>query len=501
MAQDDPYLRDLLKPRRSSKMPAGIAVLAILVLGLGGLMILLSGDDEQPHKAQAHQPQTTHITHASTLVFASIEAARMPLKVAPAPTEEPETVKPSTAQEVAVWEDGKATTLNGALAKNESVSLALQRRNISSRDIHLAVSSMAKVYNFRTSRPGDQWLVEVDEQGQITRFRYQTSLEDIWETTKQGDDYVAEKIKVPLEHRIEVASGYVEASLWDSLSGAGLSSSLTTRFLDAFSPAVDFGQETQPGDRFSVVYEEIYLDGQKLRDGRLLAAAYESSQGLYQAFGNIPPNTDEADNTSSATEYFDDQGQSLKYSFLKSPLTNVRITSRFGMRFHPVLKRNKPHNGVDYGASTGTPVMSVADGTVVFAGWKGANGKLVVLKHENGLTTHYAHLSYIPRTLKRGKEVKQKELIGHVGSTGRSTGPHLHYGVKDNGKWVDPLGVKFRRAAPLKGRERQVFLSEIVAPLQRKLGIEEGHLKVRGTFNSTAFTQNMPAQEIPFDDF
>lgn len=499
MSQDDPYLQDLLKPRRrggSSKWLIGS--LAVLALGLGSLMFALSGDDEPAPQASATQPEATHIEYTSALVNQSIEAARQPLKVAPAP-EEIETPKPAAAQELVGWEEGKSTSLTGALAKNESVSLALQRRNLSSRSIHLAVSAMSKVFNFRTSRPGDQWLVEVDEQGQIVRFRYQTSLEDIWETSKQGEDYVAEKIKVPLEHRIEVTSGYVEASLWDSLSGAGLSNAVTTRFLDIFSNSVDFGQETQPGDRFSVVYEEIYLDGQKLRDGRVLAAAYESSQGLHQGYALISQDDPEH---AQPIDYYDEDGQSLKYSFLKSPLTNVRITSRFGMRFHPVLKRHKPHNGVDYGAPTGTPVMAVADGVVVSAGWKGPNGKLVVLKHDNGLTTHYAHLSYIPRSLKKGTTVRQKELIGHVGSTGRSTGPHLHYGVKDNGKWIDPMGLKVRRAAPLKGKAKAQFVSETVTLLQRKLGIEQGHLKVRGVFNSAAYTQSsVPAQEDPFEDF
>ena len=504
MSQDDPYLHDLLKARRARRLsPGPIVALAIVVILLGALMLKLSGQQEPEPMATA-QPRALGVEYASALVQHSVEAAQLPLRVAAAPDEDAEDAPSSPAaapgaplpsEPLPSWEDGKAVSLSGVLAKNESISAALQRRHVASRHVHLAVSAMAKVFNFRTSRPGDQWTVDVDERGQITRLRYQTSPEDIWETTRHAEDYVTEKVKVPLERRVEVASGHVEASLWDSLTGAGLTKAQAATYLELFTHIIDFGAETQPGDRFSMVFEEIYLEGQKLRSGRILAAAYEGSGGLRQAFALLD------DEEGQRPEYFDEHGNSLRHTFLKSPLTTARVTSRFGMRFHPVLKRKKMHNGVDYGAPTGTPIMAVADGVVVSAGWEGANGKLVVLKHANGMTTHYAHLSYIPRALKRGKEVRQRDIIGHVGSTGRSTGPHLHYGVKQQGRWIDPLTMTSTRAPGLKGKGRQSYLTEVVAPLQRRLGVEGKQLKVRGTFTPAQAHAQRPQEDTPFEDF
>lgn len=336
----------------------------------------------------------------------------------------------------------------GVLEKNQTVGAALESVDLSAGVIHEVVQAASKEIDFRRSRPGDAWLVELDEAGQVQRFEYASSPEERWEVLRDGAQYRVGAIEV--DRTVEEVSvhGAVSSSLWQSFDDHGASGALAQRFTDLFQYTVDFNSETQPGDEFSVVYEKISVDGAYLRDGRILAARYKGAVGTYYGFFH-----EDGENTG----YFDAEGDNLKRQFLKSPLATVRITSNFGRRFHPVLKKMKLHAGVDYGAPTGTPVNAVADGTVIYSGWKGANGKLVSLRHSGGYVTHYAHLSQIGSKVKVGARVKQKDQIGRVGTTGRSTGPHLHFGMTRHGTVINPLKVDFARAEPLKGAEREAF--------------------------------------------
>ena len=436
----------------------------VSILLLVGAAIYLAGFhdfEESPEELAARRDVS--VTLASEVVLRSVEAAREPLSVAHAAPDAGDLKQVGSHSRPAIetWQQGKEMDFRGVIARNESVSAALQKRGLSNHAIHLAVSSVGELFDFRHSKPGNEWAAHVDAMGQITRFRYKTSPEDVWEARRKSDGaYVSEKVEVPLEVRQETIGGQVTTSLWQSMENAGLSAPIVGSFIDIFSADIDFNAKTQPGDEFAVIFETIHLDGQMLRTGRILGARYKTPTESYAAFFYETEEDGEQG-------YYNQHGKSLQRLFLKNPLSNVRITSKFGKRFHPVLKRWKLHAGVDYGAPTGTPVMSVADGTVTFAGWKGANGKLVVIKHKNGYSTHYAHLSYIPTTIKPGVKVTRKTLIGKVGSTGRSTGPHLHFGMKKGGKFVDPLKVDMMQAPTLKGREFKRFEELVLAPLQK----------------------------------
>lgn len=468
MYQDDPYLKDLLKtnrkPKHTGKLWFGFAA---FLFGLVSLGIWLSIEpEEKPVVKETKEEFSFQFT--KEMVHQSIQAARLPLTIEKATEESQAPVK---KEPIAVWESGKSASLQGALKRNQSVAAALQQRKISSKAIHPISRAMSKVFNFKYSRPGDKWQVEVDEQGEITKFQYIQSPEDIWQVIRNVDGtLLAEKVKVPLDIRQRVATGLVETNLWDALTAAGLSAKVSKRFLHTLTPVMGEAFVSQPGDRFSIVYDEVYLNGQKLRDGRVKAIAYQTDDTLKTAFLK-----EEED---GRLAYYDQKGRSLEYDFLLKPVSQARLTSKFGPRFHPVLKRMKAHNGVDYAAPTGTPVLAAADGKVVFAGWKGANGKLVGIEHKSGLTTYYAHLSYIPKSMKRGLQVKQRQMIGHIGSTGRSTGPHLHFAVKRNGKWMDPLSIRPRRKVGLKGRAKEIFLTDKVEPLMRTLRIDEGVIRL-----------------------
>ncbi len=462
----DPFLNDLLRQPRSygSRSHQGrwrivvpvIAALGALVYGVGFYEF-----EESPEEIAERQLNT--VTMAHEVVHRSVDAARAPLSVADAAT--PDSAKKNTGSqqpEIERWQEGKSMDFKGIIARNQSVSSALQKRGLSNHAIHLAVSSIGELYDFRQSKPGDEWSAHVNAEGQITRFRYKTSPEDIWEARRKSDGtYMSEKVKVPLIVKREAIGGKVTTSLWQSMEKSGLSAPIVGSFIDIFSGEIDFKSTTQPGDEFAVLFETIHLDGEYLRTGRVLAARYKTPTDTYAAY--FYETEDE-----SEQGYYNAKGTNLQRLFLKNPLSNVRITSTFGKRFHPVLKRWKMHSGVDYGAPTGTPVMSVADGTVTFAGWKGANGNLVTVKHKNGYTTHYAHLSYIPRSIKSGVKVTKKTLIGKVGSTGRSTGPHLHFGMSKNGKFVDPLKVDIMRAPPLRGKEMKRFQETVLGPVNEE---------------------------------
>ena len=445
----DPFLNDLLRGQRGfqrrTNMGRRVAIVVALVLAVGTYWVLSGPSEEEEHAAQILRHDQV-FAMATARVHGSIEASRLPLQVVTDEDALSQTDGPPKKEPIKVWIEGQSADFKGSLARNESVFSALQKRKLTNKNIHDVVSATGEKFNFRHSRPKDSWEASVDTKGVVTRFRYQTSVEDIWETRRQHDGtYVCEKVKVPLEARQTIVAGVVSGSLWQSMEQAGLSAPIVGKFIDVFSHEVDFGAQTRPGDRFAIVYEKVFLNGEELRDGRVLAARYLTPEREFNAYWYETLDEDQG--------YFDGKGKSLQRQFLKSPLSNVRITSVFGKRFHPVLKRWKMHNGVDYGAPTGTPVMAVADGVVAFSGWKGANGNLVSIKHKTGHTTHYAHLSYIPPSIKRGKPVTKKTVIGRVGSTGRSTGPHLHFGMSVGGKYMDPFKVDFVRGRALAGKE------------------------------------------------
>lgn len=362
---------------------------------------------------------------------------------------------PEPAAEPTNWAPGQAVELRGELQKNESITIALSKRKVPSASMHAAIAALQSVVNFRRSKIGDPWEVDVDEDGHVTRLRYVAGPLDVWEAVRGAKGYEHRKVDVAAEKRIEVISGEIDASLWASFERAGASGRLAAALADIFAYTIDFATETQRGDRFHVAFESTWKDGERVAIGRIMGARYVGDVGDHFAFR-------------WKDAYYDESGESVERQFLRSPLKTTRITSSYGRRFHPVLKTMKMHAGVDYGAPTGTPVQAVADGTVTFAGWKGANGKLVGLKHAGGYTTYYAHLSKIDSAIRPGVRVKKKDVIGNVGSTGRSTGPHLHFGMKKNGAYINPLKVDFERGAPLGSTERKEFLAT-TAKLRKRL--------------------------------
>lgn len=241
------------------------------------------------------------------------------------------------------------------------------------------------------------------------------------------------------ERRLRIVQGTLASSLTEAVADAGGPVSLAFAMADVLQWDLDFNRDLRQGDRFQVLFEEVWVDGRERGVGNVVALRYENRGDLLEAYryGDEPA-------------YYDGEGRPLQKMFLRSPLPFSRVTSRFShRRFHPVLKSYRPHYGVDYGAPVGTAVRTTARGTVTSAGWSGGGGKTVKIRHANGYLTAYLHLSRFARGVTPGARVAQGDVIGYVGSTGLATGPHLDYRVQRDGRWIDPLRLDNVEADPL----------------------------------------------------
>jgi len=254
------------------------------------------------------------------------------------------------------------------------------------------------------------------------------------ERTAQG--FVSRVESAPLVATSRLASGTIRSSLFAATDDAGLPDAIATQMAEIFSNDIDFRRALRKNDRFNVVYEVLEGDGEALRTGRVLSAEFVNAGKTFQAMWFQSPGQDAPGGVAKGSYYTLD-GQSLRRAFLSSPVEFSRVSSGFAMRFHPILKQNRPHLGTDFAASTGTPARTVGDGVVEFSGVQNGYGNVIFIRHRNNTETVYAHLSKL--MVQRGQTVSQGQTIGLVGSTGWATGPHLHFEVRVNGVQHDPM--------------------------------------------------------------
>ena len=272
-------------------------------------------------------------------------------------------------------------------------------------------------------------------------------------TIRRSDSgFAVASIDLPVEKERVVTSGTIEQSLYLAAQKANLKQSTIMELADIFQWELDFVRDIRKGDQFSLVYDRLYREGKYIGDGDILAAEFIRGGKAYRA---IRFTTDEG-----TTGYYSPDGKSKRRTFKRHPVDVVRITSKFDPnRLHPVLHQIRAHRGVDYGSPHGSPIYATADGTVSFSGTKGAYGKTVILKHGQRFSTLYAHMSKISKKSNVGKKVKQGDVIGYVGKTGRVTGTHLHYEFRVDNKHVDPLKVELPAAAPIAKKYRPALKS------------------------------------------
>ncbi len=289
-----------------------------------------------------------------------------------------------------------------------------------------------------------------DEQNSVQSLLYRINDDLILKIVRTDDDFTAEKAAVEYEKRVAQIAGAIQDNLISSIGNGKDRLRLALTLSDIFAWDIDFTTDLRNGDIFKIIVEELYEEGKFKRYGNILAAEFVNNGDTYHGFrfeyGDIKG-------------YYDQEGKSLRRAFLKAPLNYRRISSGFSQgRFHPILKKYRPHHGVDYAAPHGTPVSSVGDGTVLFAGYRGDYGKLIVIRHPNGYETRYGHLSRLDRGMAKGVKIKQGDTIGYVGSTGLTTGPHLHYEMRLNNKFVNHLKTRIPAGQPLPDVVREEFV-------------------------------------------
>jgi len=309
-------------------------------------------------------------------------------------------------------------------------------------------------------RPGRPLVVETDDDGRLLQLRFVTGTGELLSIVRGGERLAAATTAAPIAAGLKLAAGEIRSSLFGAADAVGLPDAITLQLADVFAGDIDFYKDLQRGDRFTVVYEMRYVEGEAVAAGRIIAAEFTNRGKTYRAFlwrG--------ADGTEA---YYAEDGSALRKAFLRSPMEFSRITSGFSnARFHPILQTWRAHRGVDYAAPTGTPVRATGNAKVAFASVQGGYGRVIQLQHSGAFSTIYAHLSRFAPQVKPGARVSQGEVIGYVGQTGWATGPHLHYEFRVANEARDPLTLALPGGEPLPAAQKALFVAGIVPAAER----------------------------------
>jgi len=336
------------------------------------------------------------------------------------------------------------------IGRGETLAALLQRNGFSPYQVHQVSEALSPHLNLRHLRPGDEVEIRYAGAGEVEAIRVNRGLLETYEVRPEGDGWAAGQLSIVIEHREVARHGTLQGSLFASMESLGESAALVVTFAEVFAWDFDFYTQSRQRDRFSVLVEKLYRDDGFVGYGDLLAARYVSGDTTLAAFL--------FDDPSGHKGYYDAEGKSMRKAFLKTPLRFERISSRFSYsRLHPVLGTHRPHLGVDYAAPTGTPVHSVAAGTVVGISTQGGSGRMVSIRHAMGYESKYLHLSRFAQGLRVGNRVEQKQVVGYVGSTGLATGPHLDFRLVRYGKPVNPLTQIFPPGPPVAEEYMEAF--------------------------------------------
>ena len=362
--------------------------------------------------------------------------------------------------------DSKKIVKEHTFKSGDSLFGVLSVLGIPQGEIFDILKAVKKVYNLRKIIPGQKIKVFLEEAPHaVGTLLYQIDPLRSLKVERSESGFLVQEEKTPLERDLVSRNGLISDTLYESARRSGVPAEVILDLSDIFAWDVDFSTEIQSGDHFRVVYEVFKNQDQILRTGRVLAAELINGGIVYRAYY--------FSGEDGHGDYYDENGGSLKKAFLKSPLRYRHISSGFTTsRFHPILKVNRPHLGIDYAAPYGTPVMAASSGTVTFVGWHGGHGKAVIVQHRNGYSTLYGHLSGYGEGIRKGRKIDQGEIIGRVGSTGLSTGPHLHYTLMRYGTPINPKNADVVRGEPLPKKSEAPF-KEKVEEMNRYMNAEE----------------------------
>ncbi|CAN1567714.1 NlpD Membrane proteins related to metalloendopeptidases [Burkholderiaceae bacterium] len=444
-----------------SGLVRGVVISSALVLGLGAVAFGFM----QPSSMDASTGLSGVNTAIKTEPVAPEQNLVLNIVPVPAPTE-------AIVTEQAAEETPYITETR--IRSGDTLATVLKRLDVSDANLLSFLTREPKARSVYKLIVGRSVQAATDDNGDLLWVRYfhtpnaETNGPSIAKTlqiTAIKGGFVAEELLQPLETHIEVAVGTIRSSLFAATDIAGIPDGITLQMADVLSNKVDFLRGLRTGDQFRVVYETRTIGGRNAGTGRVLALEFINGGKIYNAVWFSPDG--------ETGSYYNLEGESLRGAFLRNSLKFSRISSTFGMRKLPGLQAWSGHHaGVDYSAPTGTPIHATADGTVDFVGWQNGYGNTVILKHHSRITTLYAHQSHFAAGLKAGMKVSQGDLIGYVGSTGWSTGPHLHYEFRVADKPIDPLTAtaNMPTAKPLADEHREQF-AQVVAPFKQQLQV------------------------------
>ncbi|MEZ5663462.1 MAG: peptidoglycan DD-metalloendopeptidase family protein [Burkholderiaceae bacterium] len=369
----------------------------------------------------------------------------------------------TTATDLPAHQPGFTLYRSDTVRRDDNAQSLLQRLGVLDTAAQAFLRNDPLARQLFAGRPGKLVSVETSDLHEVQRLTARWLAEDernferlVIENTADGLRSRLEQGELTASNRL--ASGAIHSSLFAATDATGLPDSVAIQLAEMFSASIDFRRDLRQGDRFSLVYEALEADGEVLRPGRILSAEFVNAGRAYHAVWFEEPG--------HKGGYYDFDGQSSLREYLSSPLEFTRVSSGYGMRFHPVHGVRRPHLGIDYASPTGTAVRTVGDGVVEFAGRKGGYGNMVMVQHRRGHVTAYAHLSRID--VRRGQRIAQGERVGAVGCTGTCTGPHLHFEFRDHGAHKDPLlALRNSESIPLPASLRPRF--EAVAQAQRQM--------------------------------
>ena len=327
------------------------------------------------------------------------------------------------------------------------------RKEFPVKETVLLGKALNRIYDVKTVKPGDKYKIYYSTSHEILKFIYIPSPLVNYVVDRSSNGFIVSKLVPEIEEEIVAVKGVIKGSLYESMVTSGVNVRTIMNFADIFQWQIDFFTEVRPEDKFLLVFSQYFIEGKPVESGHILVAGYKGDVGNFTALrfknGGVP-------------DYFDSEGNSFRKQFLKAPLNYKRISSYFSYRrMHPILKYVRPHLGIDYAAQIGTPISTIGSGRVTYAGWKGGFGRTVIVKHNSIYTTQYGHLKGYARGIRKGVYVKQGQVIGYVGSSGLSTGPHLDFRIKKYSKPVNFLRLKLPSAKSVSKKNKEEFNKKV----------------------------------------
>ncbi|PUA45062.1 MULTISPECIES: peptidoglycan DD-metalloendopeptidase family protein [Pseudomonas] len=442
-----------LYPKSHLLAASGIAALLSLALlvfpssDVEAKKTTLSLDLESPIE------QLTQDQDAASTEQATTEAVASPFaQIENTPEDTTETAESKPAP--AVVEEAKAPGHREVtVTKGDTLSTLFEKVGLPATSVHEILASDKQAKQFSQLKHGQKLEFELTPDGQLNNLHTKVSDLETITLTKGPKGFTFNRVITKPVVRSAYVHGVINSSLSQSAARAGLSHSLTMDMASIFGYDIDFAQDIRQGDEFDVIYEQRVANGKVVGTGNILSARFTNRGKTYTAVRYT--------NKQGSSSYYTADGNSMRKAFIRTPVDFARISSRFSMgRKHPILNKIRAHKGVDYAAPRGTPIKAAGDGKVLLAGRRGGYGNTVIIQHGNTYRTLYGHMQGFAKGVKTGGSVKQGQVIGYIGTTGLSTGPHLHYEFQVNGVHVDPLGQKLPMADPIAKAERARFLQQ-----------------------------------------